>query len=270
MRDGGRAGIVRGMTFLLRRGARTPALALVSALAALTAAAPARAALPYSADVTVSAQERWTSKPDGYPRDCPGWTYAKGTVSAAATARGPLTFAGSGGVFAGGLSMDATQALDVKRVIDWKIHQAGTAPPCIPCGPQSELGACAPPPGPDQKDASTCAPPATSIDGLVRATLAVNGTLVVEAASAPARKILLECTFTQLLPPGVPLGTPEPQLKTIRFPGAGARIRALRPGGATTFRKVSKAGSACPATKKAVLTACTTYTTIIKVTRRKD
>lgn len=261
MRDGPGHGIVLAMTSFLRHAA------LVLLVAAVLA--PSAGALSLEADLTVSAKEQWTYKQHGYPKSCPGWIYAKGRVSAAATATGPLIFSRIGDVSAGGLSGEATQRLDVERVIDFKVHGAQTTPPCVPCGPQSELGPCAPPPPRDTVDSSGCRPVPVSIPGLVRASIKQNGTLVVEAAFSPVNPILRDCTDAQLLLPGVPLGSPGFTFRPIKFAGAARKLAHLGPGRSTPFRKSWRAGSGCPATK-AEMQACTTYTIDMKVTRPKN
>ena len=261
MRDGPGRGIVLAMTSFLRHAA-------LVLLAAALLAPGAGAAMRFHADVTATAKEQWTYKQHGYRQACPGWTYAKGKVAAAAHATGPLIVARSGGVTVGGLSMDATQTLETGRDIDWRIHSRGTQPPCVPCGPDSEYGTCGPPPPHDEADSSGCHPEAKAMAGLVNLTFTLQGTLIVQAAT-PVTAILRECTYTQLMPREVPLGSPGFLFKAIKFAGAGRRLANLAPGRSVPFRKSWRAGSGCPATR-AEMQACTTYTIDMKVTRSKS
>jgi hypothetical protein len=261
MRCARRRWIVVDMTSHLRRAALVP-------IAAALCAPATGGAVPLHVDATASAREQWTYKDPGYPQACPGWTWAKGRVSAVAHATGPLIFASAGGISGGGLSQDATQTLEAGRDIDYRVHAAGTQPPCVPCGPDSEYGLCGPPPPRDTADHSGCHPEAREQVGLIGLTFTQTGTLIV-TAQTPVEAILRDCTSSQLLLPEIPLGSPGFTFKTIKFPGAARQVRNLAAGRSVPFRKSWRSGSGCPA-RRAKMQACTTYTINLKVSKTKD
>lgn len=214
----------------------------------------------YSATAAMAATENWTYRGIGHPKPCIAWTQADGTVHARVYAKGGFQLRRLPRVGAtGGMTGSGTASMKVSRKIDYRIHAVGTTPECTPCGPLSEFGPCREA-IPDIVDAHGCHPEPGK--GTVGATFS-GGTLIVSGA-APSELLLRNCS--KGVPYGVPLGSPQPELKTTRFAGAARRIERLAPGRQARFDRKITRGPGCKR-NKGEMRSCTTYQAVIVVRR---
>ncbi|MEV4419401.1 hypothetical protein AB0L40_05415 [Patulibacter sp. NPDC049589] len=247
------------------RPASLLALVMVLLCAAVLApsAASATAAPAYEASAASTAKETWTFKGAGAPKPCRSWTQASGTVSVRVFAKGGFRITRIPGLgTTGGLTDPQDPRMNIKRQVDYRIHQVGTTPDCTPCGPSSEFGTC----GdaiPDLVGAPGCEP-AAAPGGTVLAT--ISGSTLVTKAVAPSASILRRCS--SLVPAGVPVGSPEPKLVPMRFPGALRRIQRLKVGESAKFDRAVDRGPDCKR-PSGELRTCTRHRTGVTVTRTR-
>jgi hypothetical protein len=218
-----------------RRRMTVVACAVAAALGvvpAIVTAASVPAGAVYAASGGTLTRFRWDWQQSGSSDPCYDWGRSNGYVRARLTQRGGFNiFTLPGYGFTGGMTSLSGGTLSVERELDYRLHRASRARACVPCG--GELGRCPDTDGeqiPDDVGHSSCKPPVT------RGTLIISlvrGALLVQAA-ARSEVILRECS--KKVPPGVAIGPPEPELKSVRFPGAGRRIAALGRGGSIRFR----------------------------------
>lgn len=231
---------------------------LLTAAGSRTATADADAS--YSAGGAMVATEKWTYRGTGHPKPCVAWTEADGTVRSRVYAKTGFTFRRIPQVGAiGGMTGSGSAKMNVSRQINYRIHAVGQTPDCTPCGPLSEYGPCGDA-VPDIVGDKGCAPHAG--DGVLTATF-VGTSLLVEGV-APSEVILRNCSA--LIPHGVPLGTPEPKLRTTRFRGAARKVERLKPGQKARFARTVKRGTGCKS-NKGEMRSCTTYEAVVVVTR---
>lgn len=245
---------------------RPPARPLLVALllAGLLVAVGARTATAdgavYSARAAMAATENWSYRGIGHPKPCIAWTQADGTVHVRVYATGGFQLRRAPRIGAiGGMTGSGTASMRVRRKIDYRIHAVGTTPECTPCGPLSEFGPCRDA-IPDIVDARSCDPEPEK--GSVGATF--SGSTLIVSGTAPSELLLRNCS--KGIPYGVPLGSPQPELKTTRFAGAARRIEKLAPGKEARFDRKIKRGPGCKG-NKGEMRSCTTYQAVIVVRR---
>jgi hypothetical protein len=250
-----------------RRHLPAPVLVVLALLVCVgglgIAAVSATAAPAYEASAASTAKETWSFKGAGAPKPCLPWTQASGTVSVRVFAKGGFRITripGHGAI--GGLTDPQDPTMNIRRKVDYRVHRVGVTPDCTGCGPSSELGVCGAP-IPDLVGAPGCEP-AAARGGTVLATIK-GGTLVTTAA-APSAGLLRRCS--SLVPAGVPVGSPEPKLVSMRFSGALRRIERLKVGERATFDRSVDRGPDC-SRPSGELRTCTRHRTGVTVTRTR-
>lgn len=241
---------------------------LLAALVALAVLAAPAAAARYEADSAVFANEDWDYEQAGVGDPCRSWVEADGSVRLRWHTKGAFRFSDAGANLQfGGISALAPGTLEVRRKIHYRVHQGGTQPPCVPCGPTSEYGPCGPPAAPDRTGDANCAPAPLRAGQRVLGTLSM-GVLTVNVAGSAA-KTLRDCPRG---PDGTPLGMPDARPELQAFRGAGRVIRGLGPGRSHTFKREWKDGAGCGKRPKRLngMRSCVKYRAVVVVRRLKD